>query len=318
MNPSSELPSPSASGADAQASGLPCVMSFNANDPSGAAGLAADVAAMASASCHVLPVLTAVLVGDTRGIQHASAIDDELVEDQARGVLEDIAVQAFKVGHAGSPGNLGAIARVLSDYDGVPVIAYMPDLSWIDGEELEDYLDACAGLLLPHATVLVGNHSTLSRWLLPDWDETRAPTPRELARAAAEHGTPYTLVTGINAADGMLESHLATPETLLASARYERFEASFSGAGETLSAALCALLAAGNDLQDACAEALTYLDHSLGAGFRPGMGRALPDRLFWAHESDEQAGPPSPGPAMPAGTSGEELLAGLSSDATPH
>ncbi len=317
MNPSSELPPPCASGEDAQARGLPCVMSFNANDPSGAAGLAADVAAMASASCHVLPVLTAVRVGDTRGVQHASAIDDELVEDQARCVLEDIAVQAFKVGHAGSPENLGAIARVLADYDGVPVIAYMPDLSWCDGVELEDYLDACAGLLLPHATVLVGNHATLGRWLLPDWDEPRAPTPRELARAAAEHGTPYVLVTGLQAADGMLESHLATTETLLASARYERFEASFCGAGETLSAALCALLAAGNDLQDACAEALTYLDRSLGAGFRPGMGHALPDRLFWAHESDEQGGP-APGPVLPDGASSEELLASLSSDATPH
>ncbi len=313
MNPSSELP-PSPSGEDAQASGLPCVMSFNANDPSGAAGLAADVAAMASVSCHVLPVLTSVLVGDTRGVQHAIPIDEETVEDQARCALEDMAVQAFKVGHAGSPVNLGAIARVLSDYDGVPVVAYMPDLSWWDGEALDDYLDACAGLLLPHATVLVGNHATLSRWLLPDWDEDRAPTAREVARAAWALGTPYTLVTGFAAADGMLESQLATPEIVLASARYERFDASFCGAGETLSAALCALLAAGNELQDACAEALTYLDRSLDAGFRPGMGRAVPDRLFWAHESDAQRGPE---PALPA-ASGDELLASLSSDATPH
>ena len=317
MNPSSELPPPSASGEDAQARSLPCVMSFNANDPSGAAGLAADVAAMASASCHVLPVLTSVLVGDTRGLLHAVPIDEETVEDQARCVLEDMTVQAFKVGLAGSPGNLGAIARVLSDYDGVPVIANMPDLSWWDGEALDDYLDACSGLLLPHATVLVGNHATLSRWLLPDWDQERAPTARELARAAAEQGTPYTLVTGFGAADGLLESHLATPEIVLASARYERFEASFRGAGETLSAALCALLAAGNELQDACAEALTYLDRSLDAGFRPGMGHAVPDRLFWAHEADDQGGP-EPLPAAASGASAEELLASLSSDATPH
>ncbi len=317
MNPPSELPPPSASGADAQASGLPCVLTFNANDPSGAAGLAADIAAMSSASCHVLPVLTSVLVGDTRGVQHAVPVDEETVEDQARCVLEDMTVQAFKVGHAGSPENLGAIARVLSDYDGVPVVAYMPDLSWWDEAELDDYLDACAGLLLPHTTVLTGNHGTLSRWLLPDWSEERAPTAREIARAAAEQGTPYTLVTGFAAADGLLESHLATPEIVLASARYDRFEASFRGAGESLSAALCALLAAGNELQDACAEALTYLDRSLDAGFRPGMGHAVPDRLFWAHESDDQGGP-EPEPAACAASRADELLANLSSDATPH
>ncbi len=165
-------------------------MTFNANDPSGAGGLAADIAAMVSASCHVLPVLTAALVGDTRRVQHQVAIDEETVEEQARCALEDMTVQAFKVGYAGNPENLGAIARVLSDYDGVPVIAYMPDLSWCEESELEDYLDACAGLLLPHTTVLVGNHSTLCRWLLPDWDEERAPNAREVARAAASSARP--------------------------------------------------------------------------------------------------------------------------------
>ena len=191
MTHSPELPSDPLSSGEAQ--GLPCVMTFNANDPSGAGGLAADIAAMVSASCHVLPVLTAVLVGDTRRVQHQVAIDEETVEEQARCALEDMTVQAFKVGYAGNPENLGAIARVLSDYDGVPVIAYMPDLSWCEESELEDYLDACAGLLLPHTTVLVGNHSTLCRWLLPDWDEERAPNAREVARAAAQLGPPYTL-----------------------------------------------------------------------------------------------------------------------------
>ncbi len=286
---------------------LPCVMSFNANDPSGAAGLAADLAAMLSASCHVLPVLTAALISDTRGVQQHVAIDEEAVEDQARCALEDISVQAFKVGYAGSTENLGAIARVLSDYGNVPAIAYMPDLSWCDEIELENYLDACAELLLPQVTVLVGNHSTLCRWLLPDWEEERAPNAREVARAAASHGVPYTLVTGLNAPDQYLESHLATPETVLASARYERFEASFRGAGETLSAALCALLAAGNDLQAACAEALTYLDRCLDAGFQPGMGKAIPDRLFWAHDEREDS-------ERPAAAPGDIDLA----DPTPH
>ena len=315
MTHSSELPSDPLSSSDAQ--GLPCVMTFNANDPSGAAGLAADIAAMASASCHVLPVLTAVLVGDTRSVQHQVAIDEETVEEQARCALEDMTVQAFKVGYAGNPENLGAIARVLSDYDSVPVIAYMPDLSWCEESELEDYLDACAGLLLPHTTVLVGNHSTLCRWLLPDWDEERAPNAREVARAAAQLGPPYTLVTGLIAPDQFLENHLATPEMLLASSRYERFEASFSGAGETLSAALCALLGAEGELVDACAEAMTYLDRSLGAGFRPGMGRAVPDRLFWAHESEGQTGL-GPEPGQPEPHAGQDLLTTLSSDATPH
>ena len=266
---------------------LPCVMVFNANDPSGAGGLAADMTAMSSASVHVLAVVTGTYVRDTSEIHDHIAFDEEAVSDQARCVLEDVPVQAFKVGFVGSPENLAAVAEITSDYAEVPVITYMPDLSWWDELAIDSYLDACAELLLPQTTVLVGNHSTLSRWLLPDWDGDKPPSPREVARAAAMHGVPYTLVTGFNAADQHLESHLASPESVLATARYERFEATFSGAGDTLSAALCALIGGGSDLQSACAEALTYLDQCLDAGFQPGMGHAVPDRLFWAHDEDE-------------------------------
>jgi hydroxymethylpyrimidine/phosphomethylpyrimidine kinase len=284
---------------------LPCVMVFNANDPSGAGGLAADVAAMSSASAHVLPVVTGAYVRDTTEIHDHIAFDEEAVAEQARCALEDMSVQAFKVGFVGSPENLSAIAGIATDYAEVPVITYMPDLSWWDELAIETYLDACAELLLPQTTVLVGNHSTLCRWLLPEWTEDRAPGPREIARAAAAHGVPYTLVTGFNAADQYLESHLASPETVLATARYERFDATFTGAGDTLSAALCALIAGGADLQAACAEALTYLDQCLDAGFQPGMGHAVPDRLFWAHDEDEEAdgeaGADAPDTALDAG-----------------
>lgn len=266
---------------------LPCVMVFNANDPSGAGGLSADLTAMSSASAHVLPVVTGTYVRDTSEVHDHIAFDEEAVADQARAALEDMPVQAFKVGFVGSPENLSAIAEIATDYTEVPVIAYMPDLSWWDEVDIETYHDAFAELLLPQTTVLVGNHSTLCRWLLPEWEGDRAPNAREVARAAAVHGVPYTLVTGFNAADQYLESHLASPETVLATARYERFEATFSGAGDTLSAALTALIAGGNDLQAACAEALTYLDQCLDAGFQPGMGHAVPDRLFWAHGDDD-------------------------------
>jgi hydroxymethylpyrimidine/phosphomethylpyrimidine kinase len=268
---------------------LPCVMVFNANDPSGAGGLAADATAMSSASAHVLPVVTGAYVRDTSAIREHFAMDEDAVNEQARCALEDITVQAFKVGFVGNPENLSTIAAITTDYAEIPVILYMPDLSWWDEVEIDTYLDACTELLLPQTTVLVGNHSTLCRWLMPDWDSDKAPGPREVARAAAVHGVPYTLVTGFVAADQYLETHLASPETVMATARYERFDATFNGAGDTLSAALTALIAGGTDLQNACAEAMTYLDQCLDAGFQPGMGHAVPDRLFWAHDDDEDA-----------------------------
>jgi hydroxymethylpyrimidine/phosphomethylpyrimidine kinase len=165
----------------------------------------------------------------------------------------------------------------------------MPDLSWWQEDKIDMYQDACSELLLPQTTVLVGNHSTLSRWLLPDWDSQRNPTARDIARAANEFGVPYTLVTGIPLPDQFIDNALCSPTAVLCSHKFERFEASFSGAGETLSAALTALIASETELVESVGEALSYLDRCLDNGFRPGMGNVLPDRLFWAHpESDDE------------------------------
>lgn len=259
-----------------------CVMTFNANDPSGAGGLTADIAAIVSAGAHALAVVTGAYMRDTAEIFDHFPFDEEVVTDQARAALEDMTISAIKVGFLGSPENISTVAEIASDYADVPLIAYMPNLSWWGDSEIDNYLDAFRELMLPQTTLLIGNHSTLWRWLLPDWSAERNPTPRDIAKAAADVGVPYTLVTGIPLPDQFIENVLATPGAVLYSEKFERFEAVFSGAGDTLSAALSALLANGHDLQAATAEALTYLDHSLDAGFHPGMGNIVPDRLFWA------------------------------------
>ncbi len=264
-----------------------CVMVFNANDPSGAGGLAGDVAAVASVGGHPVPVVTGAYARDSAEVFDHYPFDDDMVSEQARAVLEDMAVQAIKVGFVGSPENLSAIAGIATDYADIPVIAYMPDLSWWRDDLIDQYHDAFRELLLPQASVLVGNHSTLWRWLLPDWSSERAPSPRDLAMAASESGVPYLLVTGIPAADQHIDNVLASAQSVLGSGRFERFEASFIGAGDTLSATLAALVASGCDLGEAMKEALTYLDGALEHGFRPGMGHVLPDRMFWAQPDDE-------------------------------
>jgi hydroxymethylpyrimidine/phosphomethylpyrimidine kinase len=264
-----------------------CVLVFNANDPSGAGGLSADVTAIASVGAHALPVLTGTYARDTAEIFEYFPLEEEVVAEQSRTLLEDVTVQVIKVGFAGTPENLTVIAETASDYPDIPLIAYMPNLSWWSEVQIDLYLDAFQELVLPQTAVLVGNHSTLSRWLLPDWDSDRAPSARDIARAASEFGVPYTLVTGIPAPDQFIDNVLASPQAVLGSVKFERFEAVFSGAGDTLSAALAALIASGCDLGDAFGEALGYLDRCLDSGFRPGMGHVVPDRLFWAESDDE-------------------------------
>jgi len=275
---------------NAEAAQPPCVLVFNASDPSGAGGLSGDALTIGSVGAHMLGVVTGAYSRDTTQIFDHFAFDEEHVGEQARTILEDVSAQIIKVGFVGSPDNLGRIAAIVSDYAEVPVVAYMPHLAWWEDDAIEAYLDAFQELLLPQTTVLVGNHSTLWRWLLPDWAGERPPSARDIARAAGEHGVAYTLVTGIVRPDPFLENVLASPQAVLFTEKYERLEAIFTGAGETLSAALAALLATGTDLVAAAAEALAYMDRCLDEGFRPGMGHVLPDRMFWAQPDPEDEG----------------------------
>jgi len=276
-----------------------CILTFNAADTSGAGGLAGDIATIAAMGAHALPVTTTVLMRDTAEVFDQHVIDADAVVEQARCILEDITVSGFKVGFLGNTENVSAVAEVLSDYADVPLVSYLPAMSWLDEEEMASYLDAFRELILPATELLVGNHKTLTDFLLPDWDSERPASPRELATAAAEHGTPYVLVTGVmlpaKGSGQFIDNVLASPQGALTGEKFEMFETTFVGAGDTLSAAMAALLGAAAEIQSAVGEALQFLDQSLDAGFRPGMGNVVPDRFFWAlppgDEEDGEAGP---------------------------
>lgn len=88
---------------DEESASLACVLSFNANDPSGAGGLSCDAVAMASVGAHCLPVCTGAYVRDTSSITDFYPLDEEAVNDQARAMAEDVPVQVIKVGFVGTP-----------------------------------------------------------------------------------------------------------------------------------------------------------------------------------------------------------------------
>ncbi|WP_374365346.1 hydroxymethylpyrimidine/phosphomethylpyrimidine kinase [Piscinibacter sp.] len=265
-----------------------CVMSFNASDPSGAGGLAGDVSTIAAMGAHALPVVTSIVMRDTAEVFDQHVIDADVVAEQARSILEDVTISGWKVGFLGSAEGVSAVAEILSDYPDVPLVAYLPNLSWLEEDAQQAYADAFRELVLPQTEVLVGSHQTLMDFLLPDWDSERPASPRELAVAAAEHGARYVLVTSVvlpagkAGADQYLDNVLASAQGAITGEKFERFEVAFVGAGDTLAAALAALLASGAELHAAVGEALTFLDQSLDAGFRPGMGNVVPDRFFWA------------------------------------
>ncbi|OGS92589.1 MAG: hydroxymethylpyrimidine/phosphomethylpyrimidine kinase [Gallionellales bacterium GWA2_59_43] len=272
---------------------FPLVMSFAATDPSGGAGLQADLLTISSMGCHPLSVVTAITVQDTSGVDDVMPIDAEWVEDQARAMLEDVPVAAFKIGLLGSVENIAAIAEVLADYPDIPLVLD-PVLASGRGDELadEDMLDAMRELLIPQCTIITPNSMEARRLAMNDDDENDDPTLEECAKRLLRMGCEYVLITGTHEQTAKVVNTLYNEHGIVRSDSWARLPGIYHGSGCTLASAIAALLAQDVDVPEAVKEAQEYTWQALNAGFRPGMGQHIPDRLFWARgEEDEPERP---------------------------
>ncbi|MGB8516739.1 MAG: hydroxymethylpyrimidine/phosphomethylpyrimidine kinase [Gallionella sp.] len=267
---------------------FPLVMTFAATDPSGGAGMQADILTIASMGCHPLSVVTAITVQDTSGVDDVLAMDDDWVVDQARAMLEDVPVAAFKIGLLGSVENIPAIAEVLADYPDVPLVLD-PVLASGRGDELvdDDMLDAMRELLIPQTTIITPNSIEARRLAINEDDENDDPSLAECAKRILAMGCEYVLITGTHEQTAKVTNTLYNESGVVRSDSWERLPGIYHGSGCTLASAIAALLAQDVDVPDAVKEAQEYTWQALKAGFRPGMGQHIPDRLFWARGEDE-------------------------------
>ena len=275
---------------------LPAVLVFAGTDPTGGAGLQADILTLASLGCHPLSVVTAVTVQDTVGVEDFFPMDAEWIADQARSVLEDIPVAAIKLGMLGSVEAVAAIAEVVSDYPDIPLILD-PVLASGRGDALadEELMAALRDLLLPQTTVVTPN-SLEARRLAELTDEGQEEengegSPlmelNECARRIIDLGSEYVLITGAHEQGGQVTNTLYNTRGVVLRLHWDRLPGSYHGSGCTLASALAAFMAQGADVAEAAKEAQEYTYQTLKNAFRPGMGQFIPDRLFWARGDDE-------------------------------
>jgi len=257
----------------------PLVLAFAATDPSGGAGLQADVLTLASMGCHPLSVVTAITVRDTLAAEGFLALDAEWVADQARCLLEDMAVDAFKIGALGSVENVAAVAEIVSDYPDVPLVLDPIHASGHGDESAADELvHAIRELLLPQALVVTPNGMEARR--LAEGDDADEPALALCAERLLEAGAGYVLITGTHEPTADIVNTLYGKSGVVRTDRWQRLPGTFHGSGCTLASAIAANLAWGQALPDAVRAAQDYTWHSLAQGFRPGMGQHVPQRLW--------------------------------------
>ncbi|MDZ4254428.1 MAG: hydroxymethylpyrimidine/phosphomethylpyrimidine kinase [Sulfuritalea sp.] len=268
----------------------PIVLTFAASDPTGGAGLQADILTLASLGCHPLSVVTAITVQDTAGVEGVLPIDAEWVADQARALLEDMPVAAFKLGMLGSVEVIAALAEVIADYPDVPVVLD-PVLASGRGDQFadEEMVEAMIGLLLPQTTLLTPN-SLEARRLAQEMGEAGEDVRdlAECARRLVGAGCEYVLVTGTHEGTPQVINTLYGSHGAVRTDRWDRLPGSYHGSGCTLASAIAAHLASGVNIADAVMGAQEYTWRTLAAGFRPGMGQFIPDRLFWSREEGDE------------------------------
>jgi hydroxymethylpyrimidine/phosphomethylpyrimidine kinase len=234
----------------------------------------ADVLTLAALGCHPLAVLTALTVQDTSGVARMQAIDAQWVEDQARRVLADIEVTAFKAGVLASAQNARMVARIAAEYPGVPFVVD-PVLASGRGDALADQeaLQALRALVLPRTTILTPNSI----------EARRLAGARELAdcaRLLTERGCEYVLITGTHEAGAEVVNTLYDASGVVREDRWPRLPHEYHGSGCTLASAIAARLAHGVEPAQAAREAQHFTWGALAAAYKSGRGQRLPNRFY--------------------------------------
>ena len=218
----------------------PIVLTFAASDPTGGAGLQADLLTLAALGCHPLSVLTGLTVQDTIGVEYLEAVAADLVARQARALLAESRVAAFKAG-------------VLASGRG-------------DGLASDAVRSALLEALVPLATLLTPNKMEAERL--------------GGAQRLLGLGARYVLVTGTHDDTVEVINRLYDASGLVREDRWPRLPGSYHGSGCTLASAAAAALAKGRGMPEAVREAQEYTWRALAAGFRSGAGQLLPNRFY--------------------------------------
>jgi hydroxymethylpyrimidine/phosphomethylpyrimidine kinase len=255
-------------------------MVFSGNDPTGGAGIQADIEALGSHGCRAAPVITALTVQDTGNVIAVEPVPADLLVEQARAVLDDMPVAAFKIGLIGAAETAEALHGLLIRHPGIPVVLD-PVLAAGGGAPLasEALIDTIVDRLLPLTTVLTPNTREAHR-LARGADTTDA-----CAMALLERGSEYVLITGADESTERVFNRFYGDRRLLERFAWERIPGTYHGSGCTLAASIAGLLARGRPPRIAVREAQQYTWEALRHGYQTGRGQKMPDRLYWMRDA---------------------------------
>ena len=245
------------------------VLVFSGLDPSGAAGIAADIETINQFGLTPLPIITTLTAQNTQRVDSLEVTKDSLLERQFNLINEDISFNTVKIGLLGSSSQIIAISKLLKDRKRLNIVLDPILISGTD-ENLSsiEMIEAMKSELLPLCLLLTPNLAELN---------VLAPGLSEQA-AVASLNCPWILVTTSDSSEVEIEHRLYHESKLVKKFTYDKLPNKFHGSGCTLSSAISALIASGEDVDVACKKALQYTYQCLLSAKKIGKMQYHPNR----------------------------------------
>jgi hydroxymethylpyrimidine/phosphomethylpyrimidine kinase len=258
----------------------PIVLCFSGHDPSGGAGIQADIETLFTHQCHCCSVVTALTEQDTGNVLKLLPQPADEIRSQAKTILADFSISAIKIGLIGHIETAQVIHCILNEHPNIPVI-FDPVLSAGGGTPLANsqLIDAIVELLLPYTTLLTPN-SVEARKLAGAVDSLA-----QCGLTLLEKGCEYVLITGTHEDTPSVSNQLYHNNKCIETYTWDRLPDSYHGSGCTLASSIAAMTAHGLDTQTAIFEAQEYTWNTLKNAFKPGNGQYIPNRAFWMQDN---------------------------------
>ncbi len=255
----------------------PCVMVFAGVDPSGGAGIQADIEAIGTLGAHALTIITALTVQDNDRVYSVHPVPAVLVQQQARALIQKIDIAAVKIGIVGNRENAEMIASLIDE-----LRAKNPDLPVVldpvfasghgDPLAIDSAIDTIAPMM-PAATLITPN---LPETVALCGGDRRLDSQVQMLLCAA----PHVLIKGGHGSDTDKITNRWFTESTSRSWTWPRLPGAFHGTGCTLASAIAALLAQGQPMPDAIDLAQSYCHETLESAYAIGAGQRIPNRII--------------------------------------
>ncbi|MBU2954608.1 bifunctional hydroxymethylpyrimidine kinase/phosphomethylpyrimidine kinase [Marinobacter sp. F3R08] len=245
-------------------------------DPSGGAGIQADIQAVTSLGCHPLPVITCLTVQDTRNVYGAEAVSADLIRQQLRCLSEDTPIHAIKTGALGNAAVVDVLVDFIRDHSALPVITD-PVIKAAGGGDLADdeLVSAMKEKLFPLAEMITPNGIELA--MLGGSED-----PEQSADNLLKGGCESVLATGGHGTGVHITNTLYNHAPEPMHWEVERIGGEYHGTGCTLAAAIAAGRASGLSPRAAISQAQNYVQRAILHALEVGKGQPVPDRgILW-------------------------------------